>query len=254
MAWGHFERQIIASHRFITAQSRWVEAWVRSINGECKLFHTELPLRPAFYCAQPWQPSKELRVFCMVAYPVPFKGIHDAIRAIELLNKRIPSVRLRIAGALQNKGVRQDGYINWINQLSANLGINEQIDWLGPLTAEQISNELQECSVMLMPSHCESYGVAQAEAMYLGVPIVTASTGGSAWLAQDEHSALFYPPGDEAMCAWQIERLLKDQDLSKLISENARTIAIKRNDPSKIVANQIEIYREIIAESRGEKA
>lgn len=248
-AWGRFEREVIAGHRFITTQSPWVEAWVRASNRACRVFHTELVLRDLFYRAEPWCLPSSTIIFCSAAYPVPYKGLHDAIRVLSVLKSAVPKVRLRIAGAHQFRGIRQDGYIAWVNRLARSLGVSTQIDWLGSLTAEEIVQELQNCSVMLMPSHCETYCVALAEAIYLGVPTVTAYTGGSAWLARDGESALFFPPGDEAMCAWQIERILTDRDLAIRLSHNARTIAQVRNNPETVVKNQLEIYRQVIVSS-----
>jgi hypothetical protein len=66
-------------------------------------------------------------------------------------------------------------------------------------------------------------------------------------LARDEESALFFSPGDEVMCAYQVERLLTDQSLAERISDKARAVALIRNDPKMIIANQLEIYRQVIA-------
>jgi glycosyltransferase involved in cell wall biosynthesis len=91
------------------------------------------------------------------------------------------------------------------------------------------------------------------EALYLGVPTVSAYAGGVPALAREEEAALYYPPGDEAMCSYQVERLLTNRDLANRLSLNARAVALKRNDPAKIVANQIEIYQQVMAASSEER-
>jgi glycosyltransferase involved in cell wall biosynthesis len=249
--WTRFEREIIAGHKFISTQSAWVEAWVKVSNASALIFHTELVLRKPFYSAKKWRQQSAPVIFYSAAYPAPYKGLHDAIRALAILNGRFPNARLHIAGLHQFQGIRQNGYIAWINKMAVSLHIAEQIDWLGPLLATVIVEELQNCSVMLMPSHCETYCLAFAEALYLGVPTVSAHTGGTDWLARDNESALFYMPGDEVMCAYQLERLLTDSDLANRLSRNARAVALKRNDPAKIVANQMKIYRQVIAVGNG---
>lgn len=249
-AWGFFEQEIIAGCQFITTQSPWVESWVKAANPGCTRYNTELMLRQPFYEAAPWTPSSsDPVIFCSSAYAVPYKGIHDAIRAVALLSRRFSQVRLRIAGAIQKSRLRQDGYVRWINKLCSSLGLTGRVDWLGALSANQIVREIQNCSVMLMPSHCETYCVALAEALYLGCPAVTTYTGGTAWLVSDEATGLVYPLGDEMMCAWQIERLIDDRELTNRLARNARTVALERNDPKKIVANQIDIYRQVITAS-----
>lgn len=250
MEWERFEREIIAACRFVSTQSPWVTAWVKSINSNCTRYDTELMLRQAFYDAIPWSsPSlSEPVIFCSSAYPVPYKGLHDAIRAVALLSRRFPQMHLRIAGDIQKPGLRQEGYVRWLNKLCINLGIANKVDWLGPLTADQVVTEIQNCSVFVIPSYCETYCVALAEALYLGCPVVTAFNGGSSYLVSDEKTGLFYPPGDETMCAHQLERILTDSGLSSRLSSNARIKAHERSNPATIVKNQLEIYRKIIAE------
>ena len=245
--WSCYEREIIAGHRFIATQSPWVEAWIKNSNNSARIFHSELILREPFYNASPWRPQNAPIIFCSFSYPVPYKGIHDAVKTFALLKKNIPNARMHIAGAVQSSGIRQDGYIAMINRMAVSMNIEKQIDWLGPLSAINIVKELQNCSLMLMRSHCETYCVAMAEALYLGVPVVTAHTGGTNWLGRDEESALFFCPGDEVMCAYQLERILTNKGLAKKLSHNARSIALKRNDHERIVKNQVGIYRQIIA-------
>jgi glycosyltransferase involved in cell wall biosynthesis len=246
--WACFENEIIAGHANITTQSLWVEAWIRSVNPSCNLYHTELVLRDEFYDSGPWNPSGNFTIFTSAVASGPYKGLHDAIRAIGILRDRIPSVKLRIAGGHQKKGIRQNGYIRWVNGLIRRYDLSKNVEWLGPLSAMEIARELQNCAAALMPSHCETYSVAFAEAMQLGVPLITSFTGGTAWLGKDEESALFYPAGDDVMCAHQLWRVLTDPELAGRLSKKGREIAVSRNDPQKIVLNQLEIYRRVIDE------
>jgi len=244
--WASFENEIIAKHSNITTQSLWVEAWVRFINPSCNLFHTEIILRDAFYESEPWRSSGNFEIFTSAANSGPFKGLHDAIRAIAILRERIPSIKLKIAGPHQRKGIRQDAYIRWVDANIKRYDLSNNVDWLGPLSAKEIAEELTRSAGALMPSHCESYSVAFAEAMQLGVPIVTSFTGGTAWLGRDEESALFYPAGDEVMCAHQLGRILTDSKLAERLSRKGREIAVIRNNPQKIVSNQLDTYRCIL--------
>jgi len=244
--WACIENEIIAGHSNITTQSQWVEAWVRFLNPSCNLFHTELVLRDAFYKSEPWKPSGSFIIFTSSVSSGPFKGLHDAIRAIAILRDRIPSIRLRIAGGHQRKGIRQQGYIRWLNGIIRRYDLSKNVDWLGPLSAKEIVQELAGCAAALVPSHCETYCVAFAEAMQLGVPVVTSFTGGTAWLAKDEESALFYPAGDEVMCAHQLWRILTNPKLAERLSKKGRETADGRNDPEKIVLNQLKIYRSVL--------
>ena len=247
LRWGGYEKEIIKRNKFICTPSPWIEAKVKDLNPGCKLFHNELALRLPFYNAVAWDPesAQKARIFCSASYPAAFKGVHVAIRAIARLKNRYPSIQLRIAGLKQAKSIRKYGYISWLEKLIEKHHIKENVVWLGYLNASEIINELQASSAVLIPSYTESYCVALAEAMFLGVPCVTTFTGGTSYLAKDETSALFFPVGDVEMCAYQIQRLLSDSALAHKISQNGRRVGLERNNLLKITDQQTSIYSSI---------
>jgi len=250
--WAVFEKEIITGHKNIGVQSTWVDAHVKSINPDCITFHSDLILRAPFYSASQWGYSGNQQIFCSAAYPAPFKGLHIAIRALAILRNRFPGLTLRIAGGLSSKGIRQDGYIRWLKREIRKFGLESNVVWLGALDATRIISELHSSAVALIPSYVESYCMALAEAMMLGVPAVTSYTGGTAFLAKDEKTALFFSPGDEAMCAYQLERVLTDRALGERLSLAARESAVKRHDQTKILAHYLKIYRQIISDAQVE--
>lgn len=247
--WGLREEEMIRGHRFVDVQSSWVASHVKAVNPDARLFPVDLALRQPFYDADGWQSPGQPTVFCTASYSSPFKGLHVAIRALGLLKKRIPAVCLRIAGAHQREGIRQDGYIRWANRMIRQLGLTDAIKWLGPLNAEQIVSELKNAAAVVIPTFIESYCLALVEAMMVGTPTVVASTGGTMHLGKDEDSCLFFPPGDEAMCAYQLERVLTDKELALRLSQESRKIAAFRNNRQRVVQRQLEIYRQVVEES-----
>ena len=251
--WGRFEEEMIAGHRFVTTQSDWIEAQTKRLNPDAQTFHMDLALRTPFVSGNRWRRTDTSSLFCSAAYPVPYKGLHVAIRAVAILKERFGNVALRIAGSLQRAGIRRDGYVHWLNQMIDQLGITENVVWLGPLTADQIVHEMHASAAMVIPTFIENCCTAMQEAMMIGIPVVASYAGGLPSLARDEKSALFFPLGDEVMCAYQTERVLTDGQLARRISRNARAVALERNNPAKIVAKQLDIYRQVIATGRAGK-
>ncbi len=249
--WGIFEKEIISQHDYLTVQSLWLDAQVKGINGTSKTYYNDFLLRKPFYTALSWQFSETINLFSIAAYPSSFKGLHVSVRAMGILKKHFPNLKLRIAGACQRTGICRDGYIAWINHELHRLGIKDNVEWLGPLSASQIVAELQNCSAAIFPSFIEGYCLALAEAMMLGVPSVVSYAGGMPCLAKDEESAVFFSPGDYAMCAYQVERLITDKELAMRLSKKSREVAMERNDPQKIVSRQLEIYRQVLSDSEG---
>lgn len=244
--WGAYEEEIIRGHCFVDVQSTWVASHVKAVNPDARLFPVELALRQPFHAIAEWQPSSHATIFCTAAYTAPFKGLHVAIRALALLRKRIPEACLRIAGNHQRPGIRQEGYMRWINRMISSLGLEGAVVWLGPLDAMQIIAELKDASAVVVPAFTETYCMALAEAMMVGTPTAVTYAGGTGHLGKDEESCLFFLPGDDAMCAYQLERLLTDQKLALRLSQESRKIATARNDSRCIVQRQLEIYQQVL--------
>ncbi len=241
-----YESEIIQGHRFIETQSPWSTGQVLAVNPSAEIFDTERVLRSAFVESVPWHPPEGATIFCSSAYSSPFKGLHVSIRALAILKTRFPNASIRIAGMHPQKGLQKDGYVGWLNHLINTLELQDAIEWLGPISAEQVVYELQTASLALVPSYIESYCVAMAEAMRVGTPIVSAFTGGTSYLGSDEETCLFFPPGDTAMCAYQMGRVLSDQELAKKLSCQARETAAVRHNKTDAIQRQISTYRKVL--------
>ncbi|MBI5306870.1 MAG: hypothetical protein HZB37_00650, partial [Planctomycetes bacterium] len=110
--WGLYEEEILRGHRFIDVQSEWMSAQVRAIQPQAQQFLVDLALRQPFYAACPWSEFEDERavkgttshIFFSSSGPIPYKGIHVAVRALAGLKREFPEVRLRVAGDFQRKG------------------------------------------------------------------------------------------------------------------------------------------------------
>jgi len=248
--WGSFEAEIMAGHRWAICQTPWQEAQMVSNRLDATLFRLDLPLRKIFEQSDGWKPhAGDPRIFCFASGWHLYKGLHVAIRALALLKRRFPNVQLRIGGTKEKKGIFRDGYLHWVATQIRALGLGKNVHWLGPLKATQIIEELRGSSAVVIPTFIESYCMAFAEAMRIGTPTVVSYTGGTAVLGKDEETCLFFPPGDEAMCAYQLDRVLSDHDLTVRISLNSRDVAKRRNDTAKIIQEQLNIYQQIVTDS-----
>jgi glycosyltransferase involved in cell wall biosynthesis len=251
-----YEDEILCGHCYIDVQSEWMLAQVNSVQPSAKKYFVDLALRNSFYSARPWLDFEKNRnmkgtlhnIYISSSGGLPYKGIHVAIRALAELKKNYPNARLRIAGKIQKKGLSQDGYVLWLNLLSRKLNVFGSIDWLGPLNADQIIEELQYCGVNIVCSFVESYCLALAEPMYLGVPCVTSFTGGTSWIGKDNENVLFYTAGDAVMCAHKIDLIFSEPELRHGLSTTARKEGLKRHDLDRIAQDQLVIYKKVIGD------
>lgn len=248
-----YENFIISNFSNISVQSDWVKSYIKHQNPETRIFHTGFILREEFYESEPWAFSAHRApvVFTSSSGLITYKGLHVLFRAIAVLKQKFPDIQLRIGGRIQYGRYKfiRGGYAAWLQKEARRLGIEDSIVWLGGINASEIVRELHMAQVVAIPSFVESFCLALAEAMVVGVPSVASFAGAIPELGKHNESVLYFPVGDHMACAWQIERLLTDKTLVNVISENARRIGMERNDKTTVTNIQLDIYRQIAGQA-----
>jgi len=76
--------------------------------------------------------------------------------------------------------------------------------------------------VLLMPSHAEGFGLAAAEALSCGVPVIAADASSLPEIVLDGRTGLLVPPRDAVALAAALTRLLDDPDLARRLGAAGR--------------------------------
>ena len=93
---------------------------------------------------------------------------------------------------------------------------------LGLVPHDELAPLYERAAVVAVPSHREGFGVACAEAMAHGRPVVASAVGGLLDLVVDGETGLLVPPRDVAALRAALERLLGDADLRRRLGEAGR--------------------------------
>jgi glycosyltransferase involved in cell wall biosynthesis len=96
----------------------------------------------------------------------PVKGLDLLLPAFARAAASHPSARLLIAG---------DGPSSYVSELKSqarSLGIEDRVQWLGYVEAEQKRDLLQQAALFVQPSYQENFGVAVVEALAVGTPVL----------------------------------------------------------------------------------
>jgi glycosyltransferase involved in cell wall biosynthesis len=245
---GNIEIECLKAFKNISVQSDWVKNHVREVNPGAFLYPTMIMLRKNFYSGACWKytPVTDAPViFSSTSAAVSFKGLHVLIKAIAVLKKKYPGVQLRLAGTINVGNYMVDGYSVFLKKLIRKYDLANNITYLGSLNEDQIIDQLINCHVCVVPSFVESYCLAFAEAMILGVPVVASYAGAMPELGEHGKEVLFYNSLDHISCAANIERLLTDKDLAEYLSVNGRKRRLEENDINKVVKCQLSIYEKL---------
>ena len=93
---------------------------------------------------------------------------------------------------------------------------------LGFVPHHELPPLYERAAVVAVPSHREGFGVACAEAMAAGRPVVASAVGGLLDLVVDDETGLLVPPRNVAALRTALERLLGDADLRRRMGEAGR--------------------------------
>lgn len=93
---------------------------------------------------------------------------------------------------------------------------------LGALSREEVGRRYARAAVVVCPSRREGFGLACAEAMAHGRPVVASAVGGLRELVVDGETGLLVPPGDPKTLRAAIDQLLADRDLRRRLGEAGR--------------------------------
>ncbi len=100
------------------------------------------------------------------------KGLDLLLRAFADLRRKAPDAILVIAGG------GRDEFIEELKAETRTLGIAEEILWTGFLTGEDKQAAFADAVMYVLPSYSENFGIAVAEAMAAGLPVVVSDQVG----------------------------------------------------------------------------
>jgi glycosyltransferase involved in cell wall biosynthesis len=247
---GRTERSILAGNHHFIGRTAWDNAHVLANNPTAKYHHGEELLRTPFY-QHSWEAraARPHSIFCTAAHS-PLKGFHLVLDALSSLRNEFPDITVRIASAPWDADRGYGYYGRYLKALIDRRRLTRHVVPLPALDAEQLAKELAAAAVFVIPSLIENSPNSLAEAMLVGTPCVAAMCGGIPSMIEDGKTALGFHSGDAPYLAHGVRRIFTDATLAQRLSTTARSAATARHDPERVVVNQVEIYRQVVSESR----
>jgi D-inositol-3-phosphate glycosyltransferase len=154
----------------------------------------------------------------------PLKGPDVVLAAAARLAREDPLLRSRlrvvIVGGPSGRASRADP--DGMRELAARLGIADLLRQEPPCPQAELADWYRAATLVLAPSHSESFGLVALEAQACGTPVVAASVGGLRTAVRDGHSGVLVDGHDPATWARVIWQLLSAPRRLASLSEGAR--------------------------------
>ena len=149
---------------------------------------------------------------------VPRKGYDVLVAALARL-KHLPW-RLVIAG---DCGRSVDTFRQLVADIAA-LGLSDRVQLAGTVTAEELASLYASADLFVLPSRFEGYGMAYAEAIAHGVPVIGTNAGAIPETVPADAGVLV-PPDDVDMLAATLQRLMNNPAERERLAAGARATA-----------------------------
>lgn len=161
----------------------------------------------------------------------------DFIRAAALVAAQFPDAHFVLAGL--DTSLSREVHRH-LEQLVLESGLKDRFHFLG--WVEEAEKLLSTIDVFVSASETESFGLAIAEAMAAGIPVVATATEGAREVVDDRVTGLLVPIGDVGKIAEAIAKLLSDEQLRTQTGTRARQVAHQKLSLSTMVDQIEQIY------------
>lgn len=141
----------------------------------------------------------------------PLKGPDILLHAVAHLLAREPALRSRlvvpVVGGPSGSGLEHP---EALAELAIELGIADVVRFVPPVVQDKLRLWYAAATVVVVPSHNESFGLVAVEAQATGTPVVAAAVGGLSTVVQDGVSGLLVPGHDPLQYAAALHAILSD--------------------------------------------
>ncbi len=128
-------------------------------------------------------------------------------------------------------------------------GVSSRIRWLGDVSEESLPGVLHSADAYVFPSSAssESFGIAMAEAMAAGLPVISTELGtGTSWVNVHGTTGLVVPACDPRRLADAIRKLRNEPDNSAAMGVAARKRAVETFSVTSMLHGIETVYSEVL--------
>jgi glycosyltransferase involved in cell wall biosynthesis len=177
------------------------------------------------------------------------KGPDILIRALPNILRHCPNTRFCFAGGDTPTAPDGSSMHAYLSSLVPKDTMS-RVEFTGFLRPEQLLEKYQQSAICVFPSRWEGFGLAAAEAMACGKPIVVSDTSGFREIVSDTVNGLFVKPDDPEDLAETIKALLCDSRLRQRLGAAARNTALTRFHSAAVGRSMLKLYREYVAAAK----
>jgi glycosyltransferase involved in cell wall biosynthesis len=166
----------------------------------------ELQRSDTAMATEQWQPY----ILCIAAHNEK-KAVDVLLKAFARLTGGPRDLRLLLVG---------DGPLRLqLEALAQSLSLDDRVTFLGSRERAEVARLLQDCTVFVLPSRSEPFGIVVAEALACRKPVVASAVGGIPEIIESGRTGVLVEPDDPDALAGALARVLGSEALRESIAE-----------------------------------
>lgn len=171
-----------------------------------------------------------------------YKGLDYLLQSIKEIKKKIPSIKLYVAG----KGKLLDEY----KELAKNLDIEKNVNFLGYVSDGDLIRYYNESELFVLPSidHNEGFGIVLLESLSCKTPVITTNIVGIADEIKKNNCGIVVEPKNSNQLSKAIINLIQNDKLKRQMGDNGRKLVEKRYSWKKVAKDMEKLYMEVLRE------
>lgn len=245
------EKYVLKNVKYVSGRTLWDMSVMKEINPEVEYFRLNYNLRKSFYSGERWDIElAESHSIYTGAGQYPLKGLHVLIRAVGLLKKRYPDVRLYVPGsnAISGRLSAPNAYEMYLLKLIKKENLIDNVIFIGRKSDAEVIECLKKARVCVVPSAMEGASTTICEAMMTGTPCICSYRGGMTDLLVDGETGFTYDFPEFPVLAEKISIVFEDDELCLRFSKRSLANAKKRHNQQENYSVLKKIYSTIINE------
>jgi glycosyltransferase involved in cell wall biosynthesis len=230
------EQDTISRCENFDSRTEWVNEFLRSMNPQARIFTIHRAVRDYFFDIERQRGASLLYVGSIEER----KGVTDLLRAMQIVQKVHPAVRLQLVGS------GSAAYIHELEEYVRQHRLSSIVQFCGGRSAREVAAYHAQASILVHPSHVDNSPNSIAEAMCSGLTVVSTQVGGIPSMIEHERTGLLVPAGQPQQLADAISRLLTHPEEATQLALCAREVARKRYNSQRVADSVLEVYKRVL--------
>jgi len=241
LLWTYAENRGLGRQKTIISISPYVRGMIERYAPQAAIHDIDNPVDDRYFTVPSAKQTAGDKRVLILGWINERKNTLGAIRAIAHAIRSGANGTLVVAGESQ-----LSSYKELLLREIRELGIENNVEFLGHINREQLETELRRTTILLLPSLQENAPMAISEAMAASIPVVTSNRCGMPYMVAEGESGFLVDPTNIVQIGERLKELLLSPELCQKMGAQGRAIALERFYSDAVAAKTRAVYESAI--------